>query len=154
MREIIKTGQRYKGEEGRQYHQRRSIPDSAYQWVAKLRAEKISPEVKETDVILEYGVGSGWNLAELRCRRRIGFDLSEHLRTIVENHGIEFIKNTSAIKQGSINVVLCHHILEHTSNPVEILNKIRRMLSEGGKLLLFREKFRNLVMTDLLLFGQ
>ncbi len=133
-----KIKQRYSGERGREYHEKkRSIPDSAYQWVAGLRARKISPNVKETDTVLEYGVGTGWNLAELKCKKRLGFDLSEHLEPIVQSHGIEFVKDIKTIADASIDVVICHHVLEHTGNPPEILEQIRRVLCDKGKLLLF-----------------
>ena len=132
-----KTEQRYKGERGRQYHQKRLIPDSAYQWVGRLRAKKISPDINENDTVLEYGVGAGWNLAKLTCRKKIGFDLSEHLRPIVQSHGIEFIKETESIEDSSKNVVICHHVIENVSSPLQALTEIRRMLCKNGKLLLF-----------------
>ena len=68
---------RYMAERGRQYHEsKRAIPAAAYPWVARLRARKIAPYVKATDAALEYGVGSGWNLAALKCEYKAGFDLA------------------------------------------------------------------------------
>ncbi|MBN2180785.1 MAG: class I SAM-dependent methyltransferase [Sedimentisphaerales bacterium] len=133
-----KIKQRYTGAEGEQYHQRkRSIPDKAYPWVAKLRGEKIHSYINKTDTVLEYGVGTGWNLAELDCKRKLGFDLSEHLEPVVRCRGIEFVKDIKSIADASVDVVICHHVLEHTSNPPEILKEIRRILADSGKLLLF-----------------
>jgi len=133
-----KIRQRYSGEKGRRYHRsKRSIPDSAYQWVAELRAEKIRPFINKTDVVLEYGVGTGWNLAELDCQCKFGFDLSEHLEPVNLSHGIEYVKDIKKIDDASVDVVICHHMLEHTSNPPEILKEIKRILRENGKLLLF-----------------
>jgi len=133
-----KIQQRYSGEKGRQYHRtKRSIPDSAYQWVAKLRAAKIHPHINKTDTVLEYGVGTGWNLAQLDCKRKLGFDMSEHLEPVLQSHGIEFVKDIKNINDASIDVVICHHMLEHTGNPPEILKEIRRILGKDGKLLLF-----------------
>jgi SAM-dependent methyltransferase len=133
-----KIRQRYSGEKGRQYHQRkRSVPDAAYPWIAGLRATKIQPHINKTDTVLEYGVGTGWNLAELDCERKLGFDLSEHLEPVLRSHGIEFVKDIKNIGEASVDVVICHHMLEHTGNPPEILQEIRRILLENGKLLLF-----------------
>ncbi len=133
-----KIRQRYSGEKGRQYHQtKRSIPDAAYSWIARLRAAKIQPYINETDTVLEYGVGTGWNLAELDCGRKLGFDLSEHLEPELRSHGIEFVKDIKNIGEASVDVVVCHHMLEHTDNPPEILKEIRRLLRKNGKLLLF-----------------
>lgn len=55
---------------------RASVPCTthAQEWVYRLRAEKFQRWVKDTDTVFEYGVGAGWNLARLRCGRRVGFD--------------------------------------------------------------------------------
>lgn len=133
-----KLKQRYSGEGGKKYHQsKRSVPDSAYPWIAKLRAEKIQPHINETDTVFEYGLGTGWNLAELKCKRRLGSDLSGHLESVVRNHGIEFVKDIGDIEDESMDAVICHHVLEHTGNPPEIMEQIKRMLGPGGRLLLF-----------------
>ena len=133
-----KIRQRYSGEKGKQYHQtKRSVPDAAYTWIARLRAAKIQPFINKTDTVLEYGVGTGWNLAELDCERKLGFDLSEHLEPVVRSHGIEFVKDIKNIDEASVDVVICHHMLEHTGNPPEIIKEIKRILRENGKLLLF-----------------
>lgn len=133
-----KIKQRYSGQKGKAYHQtKRFIPDSAYPWVARLRAEKISRYVSENDTVCEYGVGTGWNLAELKCKRRLGYDLSEHLEAIVQSHGIEFVKDMTNVDDASIDVVICHHVLEHTSNPPQVLGQMKRVLCHDGRLLLF-----------------
>jgi SAM-dependent methyltransferase len=130
--------QRYQGRAGQLYHDtKRSIPDTAYKWVARLRAEKIKPYVVEGDVVFEFGVGTGWNLAELKCKKRIGFDLSEHLAQVLRSHGIEFARDTTAIADATMDVVICHHVLEHTPNPPQVLNEIKRVLRPQGKILLF-----------------
>ena len=123
---------------GKAYHDtKRFIPDCAYPWVARLRKEKIAPYVGQNDTILEYGVGTGWNLAELKCKRRLGYDLSEHLEPVLASHGIEFVKDIAAVAAGSIDVVICHHVLEHTDNPPQVLERIKCVLHPNGKLLLF-----------------
>lgn len=128
----------YRGEEGALYHLgKRGISENAYPWAAKLRSEKIGPFIRQRDVVLEYGVGSGWNLSQIECRRKIGFDVSEQLEQVVTSHGIEFITDIDMIADASIDAVLCHHVLEHTVNPAEVLGRILSKLRTGGRLLLF-----------------
>ena len=68
----------YQGEAGRAYHEgKRGLPAEAFPWVARLRAEKFAAHVRPSDTVVEFGVGAGWNLAELKCARRIGFDVSD-----------------------------------------------------------------------------
>jgi len=129
---------RYSGEDGEEYHRSKHvIPDKVYAWVADLRAEKIGPFLREEDTVLEYGVGNGWNLSGLNCHSRLGFDLSEHLKPVVVDHGIRFINDISAIADASVDAVVCHHVLEHTAVPTQTLCDIWRVLRPGGRILLF-----------------
>ena len=129
---------RYTGIQGKEYHEsKRSIPDTAYHWVAKLRAEKISPFISKKDTVFEYGVGTGWNLAELNCKKKLGYDLSGHLEETIQLHGIEFVKDINSVKDLSVDAVICHHVLEHMVNPLEFFRDARRMLCDKGRLLLF-----------------
>lgn len=129
---------RYDGEAGRRYQQeKRGLPESAVAWVARLRAEKLAPYVRSTDTVLEYGVGQGWNLAELPCGRKLGFDVAAFLEPAVRAHGIEYVAETKSIADGAMNVVLCHHTLEHIMDPPAALREMHRLLAPDGKLLLF-----------------
>ena len=129
---------RYQGEAGRHYQEsKRAIPEDSFPWVARLRAGKLMPWVHAEDTVLEYGVGYGWNLAALRCRRRLGFDVAGFLEPQVRAGGIEFVEDTSALSGGVADVVICHHTLEHALHPPEMLAGIRRLLRPGGQLLLF-----------------
>jgi SAM-dependent methyltransferase len=133
-----RTEQRYKADSGRAYHEgKRSIPDAAYPWVARLRAEKIAPYVAASDTVLEYGVGTGWNVAAVECKRRMGFDLAAHLEAEVGEHGIDFVANLQELKADSVDAVICHHVLEHTPNPAKVLEEMRSLLKAGGRLLVF-----------------
>jgi SAM-dependent methyltransferase len=133
-----KIQQQYQGSAGRHYHTaKRSIPESAFPWIARLRARKIQPHLRPDDVVLEYGVGLGWNLASLCCHRKLGFDVGEFLAESVRQHGIEFVSNPDSLPAGAVDVVVCHHTLEHTAHPIETLSAIDRLLKPGGRLLLF-----------------
>ncbi len=128
---------RYAGTWGEQYHHsKRSIPEAAFPWIARLRAEKFAPWVTESATLLEYGVGYGWNLGELRCARKLGHDVAAFLAPELRAHGIEFVPDTRSVPAGSIAVVICHHTLEHVLQPPEVLQEIRRLLRPEGTLLL------------------
>jgi SAM-dependent methyltransferase len=128
----------YRGDAGRRYHQiKRGIPERAIPWVAGLRARKFSGFVGANDVVLEYGVGNGWNLAALQCRRRIGFDVADGVEESVRSLGIEFVADTKLIAEAVADVVLCHHTLEHVLHPGEALKEMGRLLKPQGRLLLY-----------------
>ena len=128
---------RYQGNLGENYHRKkRGIPKAAFSWVSRLRAEKFAPYFKGNETVLEYGVGWGWNLASLKCQRKIGFDVSEMLADEVRASGIEFVNDTKSLAVDSCDAVICHHTLEHALHPPEILQEIKRLLRPGGLLLL------------------
>lgn len=128
----------YDGVAGRAYHEKkRGIPEQALPWVSQHRAEKIAPYIKSTDVVFEYGVGWGWNLAAVNCARKIGFDVSELLRDKVTGQGIEFISSPTQLAANSADVIICHHTLEHLLEPPHALQEIKTILKPAGKLLLF-----------------
>ena len=131
------TTERYQGEAGERYHRpKHEIPEQAIPWVARLRAEKFQEYVRNSDTVLEYGVGYGWNLAALNCARKIGFDVSAFLGGEVEKRGIQFLSSTHELAESSIDVVICHHVLEHLISPPEALGEMRRLLKPAGRLLL------------------
>ncbi len=129
---------KYQGQEGQLYHQmKHGVPEERYAWVARDRARKIQRYVSGGDVVFEYGVGTGWNLAALECRVKIGYDISESVAEIVEKHMIKFVDDTSLIAENSVDVGICHHVLEHVPSPIEVLDSVRKKLRRDGKLLLF-----------------
>jgi SAM-dependent methyltransferase len=128
----------YRGEAGRRYQEaKRGVPEQAIPWVAALRARKFAPLVSPGDIVLEYGVGNGWNLADLRCQRKFGFDVADFLEPSLRALGIEFVADTKIIPDGAVDVVICHHTLEHVPHPPEVLEEIRRLLKPSGRLLLY-----------------
>jgi len=128
----------YRGAAGRHYHEvKRGVPPMALPWVLRARAEKLQPLIQPAGVVFEYGTGAGWNLALLRCARRIGMDVAEFLRPEVEAHGIEFVTTTQSFPDAVADVVIGHHALEHVLDPVAALAEMRRLLKQEGRLLLW-----------------
>jgi SAM-dependent methyltransferase len=128
----------YRGQSGARYQQlKRAIPQPAIPWVARDRARKLARHIAPQDVVLEYGAGLGWNLAQLNCRGKLAFDLEDYIEPSIRAAGVEFIKDLHSIAEGFVDIVLCHHSLEHVMSPVEVLREIHRFLKPEGKLLLF-----------------
>lgn len=139
----------YRGESGQRYQQqKRAVPDEAIPWVARLRAQKLQPLIEPNHTVIEFGVGLGWNLAHLKCARRIGTDLEDFLPPALKETGVQFVARSEDIPSASADVLICHHVLEHVENPVEMLRESFRVLKVGGKLLIFvpyekERKYRN-----------
>lgn len=128
----------YRGARGQAYHLgKRAIPECARRWVARSRAAKLAPFIRPSDAVLEYGVGAGWNLLALHCRRKVGLDVAEFFADDLRREGIEFVTGAAGLAAESFEVVICHHMLEHALNPAGVLSDIHRLLRPGGRLLLF-----------------
>jgi SAM-dependent methyltransferase len=127
----------YRGEPGRDYHDRkRALPEKALPWIMRLRAAKLQHHIALTDVVFEFGAGSGWNLGCLNCASRKGYDAADFLRDRIIAAGAEFIPDPSLLPEGSIDVAILHHTLEHLLNPSECLWELRRILKAEGKLII------------------
>jgi SAM-dependent methyltransferase len=127
----------YRGEAGRRYQQqKRAVAPAAFPWVSRLRAAKFQPFIRPSDTVVELGVGLGWNLAELKCARRIGTDLEDFLPPELKASGVEFAADSKTLANELADCVICHHVLEHVPNPPEFLLEARRLLKPGGVLLL------------------
>lgn len=134
---IRTIGAHYQRPAGESYHDSQfNIPDGIAPWITSMRAAKFQRFIKPTDTVAEYGVGHGWNLAGLKCARKIGYDITDTIEQVVRSHGIDFARSWAALPDTSVDVVICHHVLEHVPQPLETLTEIRRVLKPGGTFIL------------------
>ena len=92
--------------------------------------------------ILDVGCGSATVLSLLKEKGLVvmGVDPSAHAAQIAKrDHDIEVAIGTIGevgLPSDDFNVVVLLHALEHVSNPREVLEEARRLLGEGGRLVL------------------
>lgn len=97
--------------------------------------------IPKDSVVLDIGCGSGAIGAELRSR-----EISQIYAVEVDARAREHVKNIYletrdsidgfASATGRFNVILLLDVLEHTTNPSELLEKVENLLAPGGMLLL------------------
>lgn len=125
----------YVGSGGAAYHEgKRALPEGAEPWVVRARAALFQPVIGGSDAVFEFGCGFGWNLAGLRCARRVGHDVAVQLQPVIEAAGIEFAATTDALPAGTFDVIIAHHSLEHVPEPRTVLLELKRLLKPGGRL--------------------
>lgn len=104
---------------------------------ARLDRPKFVEHVTDSDVVLDFGCGGGYLLAELPAARRIGVEPNLPAQATARELGLEVFPSLHGIEDGSIDVVISNHALEHTRRPFDDLVEIQRVLRRGGKLVLW-----------------
>jgi SAM-dependent methyltransferase len=89
--------------------------------------------------ILEIGSGGGHILRMFPDSKLTASDVSdiylETARKNLEGYDVQFLKGqieAQGLAAGSYDRIICSEVLEHTTNPAEILGEIRRLLAPGG----------------------
>ena len=122
----------YMGKAGERYFRHRT---KRYEVSAQRHsALQFTPYIQSEDTVLDFGCGTGEILSSLPCRRRIGIEVNEPSRAAAEANGVEVHSDFSAVADASIDVVITHHALEHTSQPFAIVSAMLRVLKAGGTL--------------------
>jgi SAM-dependent methyltransferase len=133
--EHLKSDGRYRGEAGNLYQKsKHAISPKAFEYVAKMRANKFAKWVDTHNVVLEFGVGSGWNLKYLACREKSGYDVCPKPQTL--DTSIDF-SNDIIDFYGKFDKIICHHVIEHTENPVKMLNDMKKTINDSGIIIIF-----------------
>lgn len=111
----------------------------------KYRARKLSKyicrHVGKSDVVLEFGCMYGHLLGELKSlgHKCIGVEIDSGAVSACNAQGISVIRSSveDFDAQGNqYDLIIMSHVLEHFHEPAAVLQKVRKMLSAGGKLLL------------------
>lgn len=127
----------YEGEQGREYHnEKRGVPTQAIPWIYQVRSPLFQSYLQADSKVLEYGCGAGWNLGGLKCREKVGHDISSEVREAVEASGSRFVDSLEALHSQQFNVIIAHHVLEHLLEPAAALLQLRDYLVPRGTLLL------------------
>jgi SAM-dependent methyltransferase len=106
-----------------------TIPNSLRMIVRPLRRN--SP-------ILDIGCATG---RELFSMRSCGFEsllgVDPFLpKDIIKEKGIQILKLGVEEVQGSFDLIMLHHVFEHLQNPMEMLTRVKQLLSPSGQILI------------------
>ena len=101
------------------------------------------PFVGKDDVVLDFGCGGGYLLAQLECRRRLGVEINPSARASAKAQGIDVVEDIRDLVGLPADVIISSHALEHTFQPYEILRSLHAALRSGGRLVLVTPFERN-----------
>jgi SAM-dependent methyltransferase len=86
--------------------------------------------LESVETVLDYGGDRGQILAEGPGSRRFVYEMSE----VTPEPGIEKITREQDLKPAAYDLVLLLHVLEHVSDPLGLLRKLKTLLSDNGVL--------------------
>lgn len=136
----VEVERRYQGASGRNYAVGRF--GDRMRFGREYQARLFMPFCDTGKVILDFGCGDGTILRCLPAARKVGVELSEacHEEIARLNAGeavpVEVFAHLEDVPQGSADVVVSNHCLEHVPAPLDTLVGIRRVLRQSGLLVL------------------
>ena len=92
----------------------------------------------KTSRIIDVGCGSGYLLYELSMsslKHLLGIDPYMD-KDIIYSKKLKILKKDIAAVEGKWDLIMFHHSFEHIPNPVETMETVSKLLSEGGVCLL------------------
>jgi SAM-dependent methyltransferase len=94
--------------------------------------------------IVDFGCGPGWFLESL-CRHwdKMGIEIAPHAVAELQRKGITVVDSTAEVPDAWADVVFCHHVIEHLSDPIAAIGEIHRMLCKGGWLIIGTPDFES-----------
>jgi 2-polyprenyl-3-methyl-5-hydroxy-6-metoxy-1,4-benzoquinol methylase len=87
---------------------------------------------------LDFGCGLGGMLDEMASEAAwaAGLEPSRERAAIVSAKGHNVVNSLDAIEDNSLDIVTLFHVFEHLTEPLEVLQSLRRVLRPGGMLLI------------------
>lgn len=88
--------------------------------------------------IADFGCGSGDFLKLIKpfCESVLGVELQQNFVDDLNAAGVSCTNNLDSIDDGSLDVIVSFHVIEHLPNPIDILQLLMRKVASGGYVLI------------------
>ncbi len=108
---------------------------AAEEWTIVSRSTALQPFINPAGTVFEYGAQNGWNLSRLKARRKL---LCPRAGAVgFQDNGVELVEGPDAVEVGSMDAILCYHVLEYLLEPVTAIDNLKKLLKPGGRLVIF-----------------
>ena len=105
---------------------------------ARAYYELVKEYINRNNDCLEVGCASGYFLATIRgeVKSVTGFETHTELKGYCKDIGINMIDRLENCRDGQFDRIFMFFLLEHLGDPVSYLNKLDRILSKGGYIII------------------
>ena len=88
--------------------------------------------------MVDFGCGTGDFLRAVsnKCQFACGVELSAGFREKLKNEKINCIESLNELEDNSLDIIVSFHVIEHLSNPLEILFEMIKKIKSGGNILI------------------
>jgi len=101
-------------------------------FAGRINSHKFSHLIRPRHTVLDFGCGGGFLLRNLECARRMGVEINPVAREFANRNGIECYGTINEVPDGSADVVVSDHALEHVPFPISALKELKPKLRDGG----------------------
>lgn len=87
--------------------------------------------------ILDFGCGNGGflDIAKPYTYHAYGLEVQSDVRAMLRQHGMDVVADLNELPDSDFESVFMFHVLEHLSNPIEVLSAIKSKMAPGGKII-------------------
>ena len=141
---------KYKNKFENEYHEITIDPDGKKRHLLKERSYSLSQMREITDFldsikpgkILDFGCGLGWLLSYLNEEwNKHGLEISKFAANRAKKFGKIFQGEFENYDETKFDVIIMNHVIEHLTDPISIIKKIRKILNRNGYLIIGTPNF-------------
>lgn len=111
--------------------------DERQQYIDDMWEELAFLRGRPAGAVCDVGCGPGWLLRELGADWvRVGVEIAQDAVAELHKHGIQHVTGTIELPPCSMDVVVAYHVIEHMTDPLYEICRIREVLKPGGWLIL------------------
>ena len=104
---------------------------SAGEFGGRADASKFSGYIRPSDTVVDLGCGGGYLLQGLHCGQRIGVEINPAARKVAAEK-MAVVASLSKVKDGTVDVIISNHALEHVHDPLAAIQAAHGKLKPGG----------------------
>lgn len=95
---------------------------------------KFKDYINKEQVIVEFGSGGGYLLNYIKCKEKVGIEINETAREASSKLGIKTLPSINSLNENFADLIISHHVLEHTTHPLNELKGLFKILKPNGKI--------------------